>query len=112
MLSLPSHVFLRQNFNESFVKSGTLDDSGLDHPSQLSNYFMLSIKIHCSDVFHAFAGLNPGRFMNLIEFILTVLLNYAFVLASCLVKHPCLSTFTLHSCWKFTHFQLISKKVQ
>ena len=73
---------------------------------------MLPIKILRNDVFHALAGLNPGKAYGPDGVPPIVLRNCASVLAPCLVKlfQLCLSTSTFPSCWKFAYIQPVPKK--
>ena len=97
-------------FSQTFANNSILDDFWLVPPSPPpSDYFMPLVRIFCSDVFHALAGLNSRKADGVPSLVLK---NYASVLAPCLAKlfQLCLSISTLSSCWKFAYIQPVPKK--
>ncbi|MPC63099.1 hypothetical protein E2C01_057193 [Portunus trituberculatus] len=102
-----SSVSKAELYSETCANNSTLDDSGLVTPSTSpSDYFMLTIKVLCNDVFHALTGLNHQNAYEPDGGVPSIVLqNCATVLASCLAElfQVCLLTSTFPSCRKFPY---------
>lgn len=72
--------------------------------SPASNYFMQSITIFCTNIFHALVGRKLRKAYGLDGVLPIVFQNCASMLK------PHLSTFTIHSCWKLVYIQRVPKK--
>ncbi len=108
-----SSIFKAELFPQALALNSLLDDSGLIPPSLApSDYVMPLINITYTDVFYAFSGFDSRKSYGLGGVPPIVLINCASVLHPCVVKrfHPCLSTATFPSSWKFAHIQPVPKK--